>query len=134
MELLQHKHLMIRAEVENPPTDAAYMQTEWFPNLIRSIGMDVLMGPYTVYFDEVEGNRGFTGVAIIKTSHIAMHTWDECSPGLLQLDVYTCGCLDPYDVIESIKEFNPTKIEMKYLDREHGFTELPLPIQDENDE
>jgi S-adenosylmethionine/arginine decarboxylase-like enzyme len=67
-----------------------------------------------------------TAVAIIETSHIALHIWDEDNPALVQLDVYTCGYLDPYDVVEALRDFHPVKIEMKYLDRENKLIELPL--------
>ena len=93
--------------------------------LIEKIGMKVMMGPFAKYLN-VEGNRGLTAVAIIETSHIALHVWDEDDPALVQLDVYTCGNLDPYDVVNAIQEFEPTKIEMKYLDRENGLSELPI--------
>jgi S-adenosylmethionine/arginine decarboxylase-like enzyme len=99
------------------------------PNLIKTIGMKTLMGPFAVYCD-VEGNRGLTAVSIIETSHIALHIWDEESPAMLQLDVYTCGFLDPYDVVESIKQMDPVCIEMKYLDRENNLVELPIPDKD----
>jgi len=121
---LVHKHLIIRAEVTTPPTDEQ-LTVEWMKKLISTIGMKVLMGPYAKYLDVV-GNRGLTSVAIIETSHIAMHVWDEVSPALIQLDVYTCGPLDPQLVVNALQEFNPTKVEMKYLDREHDLTELPL--------
>lgn len=120
-----HKHLIIRAEISNPPTDAEDIADRWMKKLIRDIDMKILMGPYAVYC-EVPGNRGLTAAAIIETSHIVLHTWDE-GQGMLQLDVYTCGFLDPYDVINSLNEFEPTKIEMKYLDRENGLIELPVP-------
>jgi S-adenosylmethionine/arginine decarboxylase-like enzyme len=55
-----------------------------------------------------------------------MHVWDEDNPALVQLDVYTCGPLDPYDVVKALRDFHPVKIEMKYLDRENQLTELPL--------
>jgi S-adenosylmethionine/arginine decarboxylase-like enzyme len=93
--------------------------------LVDKIGMKVMMGPYAKYLD-VEGNRGLTAVAIIETSHIALHVWDEDKPALVQLDVYTCGYLDPYDVVEALRDFHPVKIEMKYLDRENKLIELPL--------
>lgn len=121
---LVHKHLIIRTEVTNPPTDEQ-RTVEWMKHLISTIGMKVLMGPYAKYLDVV-GNRGLTAVAIIETSHIALHVWDEDSPALMQLDVYTCGQLDPQLVVNAIQEFGPTKVEMKYLDREHNLTELPL--------
>lgn len=121
---LVHKHLIIRAEVTTPPTDEQ-RTVELMKHLISTIGMKVLMGPYAKYLDVV-GNRGLTAVAIIETSHVALHVWDEGSPALVQLDVYTCGQLDPQLVVNAIQEFGPTKVEMKYLDREHNLTELPL--------
>ena len=121
-----HKHLIIRAEVNNPLMSAEKVSQEWMPALIDKIGMKILMGPYAVY-SNVVGNRGLTAVTIIETSHIAMHIWDEVSPALMQLDVYTCGSLDPYDIVDSIAEFDPVSIEMKYLDREHNLVEIPLP-------
>jgi S-adenosylmethionine/arginine decarboxylase-like enzyme len=121
---LVHKHLIIRAEVTNPPTDEAFV-IDWIKTLVDTINMKVLMGPYAKYLDVV-GNRGITAVAIIETSHIALHVWDEDSPALVQLDVYTCGCLEPQLVVDALQVFSPTKVEMKYLDREHNLTELPL--------
>jgi S-adenosylmethionine/arginine decarboxylase-like enzyme len=88
--LLVHKHLIVRAEAVKPPMDETYL-TEWLKDFISSINMKVLMGPYVTYHD-VPGNRGITGAAIIETSHIVMHVWDECpSPALMQFDVYSCG-------------------------------------------
>ena len=119
-----HKHLIIRAEVGKPITDEN-IAIEWMNKLVDKIGMKVMMGPFAKYLN-VEGNRGLTAVAIIETSHITLHVWDEDKPALLQLDVYTCGPLDPYDVVEALREFHPVKIEMKYLDRENKLIELPL--------
>lgn len=121
---LFHKHLIIRAEVNKPPMQEDVANI-WMTALIDKIGMKLMMGPFTKYLD-VAGNRGLTSVAIIETSHIAMHVWDECSPALMQLDVYTCGPLDPYHVVDALREWDPVKVEMKYLDREHGLAELPL--------
>jgi S-adenosylmethionine/arginine decarboxylase-like enzyme len=119
---LEHKHLIVRAEVSNPPTSET-LACEWVEQLVDDIGMKIMLGPYAKYLD-VQGNRGLTVVTIIETSHIAMHVWDECAPGLLQLDVYTCGSLDPATILASLKQFDPVKIEFKYLDREHGLKEL----------
>ena len=90
-------------------------------NLVEKIGMKILMGPYAVYSD-MPGNQGLTAVTIIETSHIAMHVWDEADPGLMQLDVYTCSTLDIDNVFEAIKEFDPVKVEYKYIDREYDLT------------
>jgi S-adenosylmethionine/arginine decarboxylase-like enzyme len=53
--------------------------------------MKILIGPIAKYLD-VPGNRGLTVAAIIETSHIVMHCWDECSPGLMQLDGVHLWC------------------------------------------
>ena len=121
--LLVHKHLIVRAEAVKPPMDEKYL-TDWLKDFITSINMKVLMGPYVIYHD-VPGNRGITGAAIIETSHIVMHVWDEPSPALMQFDVYSCGEFDPETICEKIKkDFNTTKIEYKFLDREHDLKEL----------
>ena len=72
------------------------------------------------------GNRGLTVAAIIETSHIVMHTWDECTPAMVQLDVYTCGPFDPNTVFDWLEQYNPVKIEHKYIDREYNLRELPI--------
>jgi S-adenosylmethionine/arginine decarboxylase-like enzyme len=85
--------------------------------------MKLLHGPIVRYVS-VPGNMGATGIAIIETSHVAIHVWDEQYPALVQLDVYTCGSLDPQDVFKWLEKFKPTKVEYKFLDREHELKEL----------
>lgn len=121
-KVLEHKHLIVRAELNEPPYDAVDIK-RWMRYLVEKIGMNILMGPYAVYSD-MEGNAGLTAVTIIETSHIALHVWDEVNPALMQLDVYTCSTLDINDVFEAIKEWDPIKIEYKYIDREHDLTLL----------
>lgn len=75
------------------------------------------MGPYIIY-SNMKGNRGFTGVTIIETSHIALHVWDECIPAKMKLDVYTCSSLDIKTIFEKIKVFNPIDINYLYIDRD----------------
>jgi len=107
--LLVHKHLIIRAEASRPPTDEEQLQ-EWMRDFIESINMKVFMGPYVKYCN-MPGNRGITAVAIIETSHIAMHVWDEVKPALIQFDVYSCGEFDHEQICNKIKEdFRTSKI------------------------
>lgn len=123
-QIIKHKHCIIRAEIGSPPMqkDVEYVK-QWFKELIEEIGMNILTGPFVEYLDK-EGNRGMTGVCIIETSHIAMHIWDETNPGLMQLDVYTCGDLDVNKIFFKLKPFSPLKIEFKYLDRESNLKEV----------
>jgi S-adenosylmethionine/arginine decarboxylase-like enzyme len=121
--LLVHKHLIVRAEAVSPPMDEEFLR-RWLEKFIEEIGMKVMMGPYVKY-SNIVGNRGITGAAIIETSHIVMHVWDEPDPALLQFDVYSCGEFDPETICEKIKkDFNTTKIEYKFLDRENNLSEL----------
>jgi S-adenosylmethionine/arginine decarboxylase-like enzyme len=121
-QILEHKHLIVRAELNNPPQCAEAIQ-DWMKTLVDKIGMKILMGPYAVYSDMV-GNRGLTAVTIIETSHIAMHVWDEVSPALMQLDVYTCSALNTADVFAALEDFDPRHVEFTYIDREHNLTLL----------
>jgi len=124
-KLLVHKHLIVRAEAVSPPMDEEFLW-RWLEKFISDIGMKVMMGPYVKYSNMV-GNRGITGAAIIETSHIVMHVWDEPNPALLQFDVYSCGEFNPDEICERIKrDFTTTKIEYKFLDREHDLQEIHI--------
>jgi len=124
-ELLIHKHLIIRAEVNNPPRDVEYLTT-WLKDFISFINMKIMLGPYVAYCDK-PGNRGITGVAVIETSHIAIHVWDEPVPALVQFDVYSCAEFDPYQIAEKIKnDWSVERIDYKFLNRETGLKPIRL--------
>tara|TARA_R100001082_G_scaffold102526_1_gene72680 strand:+ start:812 stop:1189 length:378 start_codon:yes stop_codon:yes gene_type:complete len=121
--LLVHKHLIVRAEAIRPPVDEEQLKT-WMLDFIESINMKVMMGPYVKYCS-MEGNRGITGIAVIETSHIVMHVWDEPNPALMQFDVYSCGNFNHTNICKKIMDdFNIHKIEYKYLNRETGLQDL----------
>ena len=119
---LKHKHLLIRAEVQNPPKNEEET-ISWMRKLIKTIDMNILAGPYSSQVSK-KGNKGLSGVAIIDTSHISIHTWDEQNPALIQLDVYSCKEFKKADVIDCLEEFKPITVEYKYFDRETNFKEL----------
>jgi S-adenosylmethionine/arginine decarboxylase-like enzyme len=122
-KLLVHKHLIVRAEVYRPPMDEEVLKS-WLEEFISEIGMKVMMGPYVKYSNMI-GNRGITGAAIIETSHIVMHVWDEVHPALMQFDVYSCGEFEPETICKKIeKDFTVHKIEYKFLDREHDLQDV----------
>ena len=123
-QAIQHKHIIIRAECNNPPMwpDDAIA---WWNKLVVDIGMkklDVEHNPICGYVD-TPGNSGLTIAGIIETSHIAMHVWDELDPALIQLDVYTCSSLDTSVVMKALEEFEPVGIETKFLDREYALND-----------
>ena len=121
----QHKHLIVRADIGWCPQEEDLNKiSDWIRSLIKKIDMKLLAGPYTTYVGE-KGNKGMTSVAIIETSHIALHIWDEVSPGLMQLDVYSCADFNPPDVFDKINAlFQTIKMEYKFLDREKELVEV----------
>ena len=118
---LDHKHLLLRAEVNNCPSEPQLsLVLAWMKKLIKTIDMNLLQGPNIAYIDQ-PGNRGITCMALIETSHIVLHIWDEQDPGIFQLDVYSCKSFDVNIVVDCLKnDFDVAKIEYKYLDRNHG--------------
>lgn len=116
-----HKHSIFTARVNNPPQNKKECE-RWFNRLIKKIDMKVMVKPKAYYCNEV-GNRGLTCTAIIETSHIALHAWDECSPGLVELDVFSCKDYNVNDVLVMLKEFQVTSLNFKCFDRTHGLRE-----------
>ena len=123
----KHKHLIVRADIGWCPKEEDLNRiSDWIRSLIKKIDMKLLAGPYTTYVNE-KGNKGMTSVAIIETSHIALHIWDETNPGLMQLDVYSCADFLPNSVFNEINlMFKTVKMEYKFLDREKELVEVDL--------
>ena len=111
----EHKHLIIRAEVNRPITSEKELK-QWLRKLVKKIDMKIIKGPYTAYVSK-EGNRGVTGVVMIETSHIAIHIWDETNPALVQCDVYSCANFSSNEVLAEFVDMEPAKIEYMLLDR-----------------
>ena len=121
-KILEHELIIIRAEVSEPITNRN-KAIKFLNRIIKAIDMKAMYGPTATYC-KMPGNRGVTAFAIIETSHIALHIWDEVNPALVQLDVYSCSDFEPKKVLDILQELKPTKVEHKYLDREKGFKEL----------
>ena len=77
-----------------------------------------MLGQPNAHYVYDKGNRGLTCLAVLSTSHIALHTWDEVSPALLQLDVYSCSDLDKKIVFKHIEQFEPKEINYVTIDRD----------------
>jgi S-adenosylmethionine/arginine decarboxylase-like enzyme len=117
---LVHKHLLIRALVDQAP-DKEFDLDSALKDLVSRINMKILAGPFTAFCPN-EGNVGFSGTVIIETSHIAIHCWNEPKPNVIQLDVYTCSDMAIKDVTDWLDEnFGVLMVDMKFLDRENGF-------------
>lgn len=122
MEKLEHKHILIKANVLKPPMSEIELNT-WFKELVDNINMKVCIEPRSSYVADV-GNRGITGVCGIQTSHIALHAWDEMSPSVIQMDVYSCRDFEPETVLKKLNDFVMVDYEMMLIDREDGFKVL----------
>lgn len=115
-----HKHLIVRAEIANPPGPDDVQKVEaWMSALIKTVGMKELFAPKAVWCPVV-GNMGLTCFSIIETSHCGIHVWNEVSPAVAQLDLYSCSDFDTQDVFDAMRAFGPTAMDFKYLDRESG--------------
>lgn len=136
---VEHKQVIIRAEVDwffGTPRKykwwellaakwfGAVFQDEgarfhqWLVELIESQDMNIMAGPYVAYCDR-PGLEGWSGTAIIETSHVAIHVWDKVSPVLVQLDFYTCGQLDVDLLLSQLAPFGLHKHDQLVLDREY---------------
>jgi len=115
---LVHKHLLVRAEVNSPPLfkDRETLNNE-IKSLIKNIDMKILSGPHTAWSD-VEGNEGWSSVAIIDTSSITFHSWID---GVIQLDVYSCKEFKIKTIFSWLAQFDLEKVDYKYINRDKGF-------------
>ena len=121
----KHKHLIVRADIGWCSQEEDLNKiSDWTRALIKKIDMKLLAGFYTTDVN-VKGNKSMTSIAIIETSHIALHIWDESNPGLMQLDMYSCTDFTANKVFEQIhKIFKTIKMEYKFLDREKELMEV----------
>lgn len=119
---LKHRHLLIRAEVNSPPQRDFDLGSE-LRSLVKHIDMKILAGPTTAWCP-VPGNMGWSGTVIIETSSITFHSWMESHYPVIQLDVYSCKDFSVDTVLLWLRQFDPERIDYKFLDREHDFKEI----------
>jgi S-adenosylmethionine/arginine decarboxylase-like enzyme len=126
---IKHLQQIIIGQVTNPPTDVDVVK-QFMRDLVEAIGMKRLIEPQAVYVEAV-GNKGMTSCVLIETSHIAWHVWDEQTPGLLQFDLYTCGNLNPDQVLSIVKDFfGLTTYSIKVFDRADQLNEIASAVNE----
>jgi S-adenosylmethionine/arginine decarboxylase-like enzyme len=119
-----HNHVLINGYTLLPPTDEK-QTIAWMQQLVDSIGMKTIQGPFASYVTK-EGNRGLTAAVMIETSHIAMHVWDETDPAFMQFDLYTCSTLPVEGVIKNLEDhFGLFNASVLVLERSEGFKIVP---------
>ena len=121
--ILKHEHLLVRAELYDAVRDQGAVEA-WITDLIQAISMEILSGPFSIY-STMPGNTGITAGAILSTSHMMLHTFEDYDYTMLQLDLYSCSFIDIDLVVGKINSFfKPYKVEFMFLDREHGLEEV----------
>lgn len=109
-------HLIIDAfKCNKEKLDNFVFIKEFLINLIKQIDMEILSGPY---LSKAKGGEppGITGVVVITTSHISIHTFTDTKH--FWLDVFSCKEFDKDNVIKIIKkEFEMEKIRTRFLIR-----------------
>jgi S-adenosylmethionine/arginine decarboxylase-like enzyme len=126
---IKHLQQIIIGQVTKPPTDVDVVK-QFMRDLVEAIGMKRLIEPEAVYVQAL-GNKGMTSCVLIETSHIAWHVWDEQTPGLLQFDLYTCGDLNPDQVLSIVKDFfGLTTYSMKVFDRANQLNEIASVVNE----
>lgn len=119
-----HNHVLINGYSLLPPTSEK-QTIAWMQELVNSIGMKTIQGPFASYVTK-EGNRGLTAIVMIETSHIAMHVWDETDPAFMQFDLYTCSTLPVEKVIKNLEDhFGLFNHSVLVLERSDGFKIIP---------
>ncbi len=133
--LIKHYHLLIRCELIHCPSEHDEDKLKALINkLITDINMKPLAPANAYYCKKPAINEGMTALAPIETSHISFHFWkrparsilnNKESKCLLQMDVYTCGTLtinDQRKVLQTLKQFKPTHLNLTLINREHGMS------------
>ena len=119
MHQLFHQHVLIKAHVTTPPRSEDSLN-QWLRDLVLAVGMQVCLEPHSIYVSQ-PGNEGLTGNIGLETSHAAIHIWDEQSPALVQMDLYSCREFSNETVLELLNKFGGIDYELMTIDRNEGF-------------
>jgi len=131
---IQHHHLLIRCETELKISKNDRSRLETIIDTITNKIKMKKLGGLAFYVDGSKEKSGVTAVNVIETSHIACHIWSfpeknilhhPKSNNLIQLDIYTCGKLHNYDIINSLElltELKPTHVDITLLNRKYSLS------------
>lgn len=83
-----------------------------FKDAIKACGVTLLK----IDLHKFSSSGGVSGVAVIKESHISIHSWPEYE--YAAMDIFVCGDVNPYKAVPVIKEgFGAEKIQITELKR-----------------
>lgn len=127
MKPTAHLHLLIRAELYNPPgPEDCEKINKIMRGMVDHVRMRVMLDPVSAFCTD-PGNEGITSTVILTTSHCAMHIWNlpAPDPSVMQFDLYSCAQFDVKEVLSYLSDhFQISKASFKFLDRETGFVEI----------
>ena len=122
-----HLHLIVTADIKNPPTsDQVDFVSQFMTEMVEHVRMKIMISPQTDWCAD-EGNEGITSIVVLTTSHSVIHIWNNPEPELskLEFDLYSCAPFTPQEVIEKIKSaFQVENISYKFLDRTDGLIDI----------
>ena len=112
-----HIHMIVTAKVRYIPSVENDLKL-WINKVVTDVGMKVLSGPHMCYSD-VKDNEGWTGVAVLDFSHIALHTWPK--DNLIEFDLFSCKDFDVNIVIDNLRYFGLDDYTVKIINRDKKF-------------
>lgn len=122
-----HLHLLISAQIKNPPGKNDCKKVEDFMRgMVKHVRMKILRDASALWCDE-EGNEGITADVLLTTSHSMLHIWNESIDGTcrMEFDLYSCAPFSVEEVFEYVTaHFDVSHASYKFLNRETGFTVL----------
>jgi S-adenosylmethionine decarboxylase proenzyme len=105
---VEGKHMIIDAfECDSSLLNNVTYLEQLLTKAAQNAGMEILYS----YFYQFSP-QGITGMLVLSTSHISIHTWPE--EEYASLDFYTCGEQDPIDQAESLLKGISSKRAMIY--------------------
>lgn len=99
------------------------MAVAWMQKLIEDQSMEIMTGPHAFYTYD-EDYAGWTILTGIKTSHCAIHVWDEQYPVRVDLDFFTCGDLNHDKLVDAFRQFGILRWQERTFNRADNFDEI----------
>ena len=100
-ELWRAKHLTDASKIRNILVEA-----------IEACGATLLSIDVHVF----SPNGGISGVAVLKESHISIHTWPEFD--YAAVDIFVCGTVDPHHAVTVLESrFQPERMDVQVVKR-----------------
>jgi len=129
--MLDHKHLISKGTLTTQLNKEDVISL--INNLVKALNMryvkSLLNNPVVGY--EPDEYPGVSGVGIITTSHIVVHTWDKTME--YQLDVYSCKTFEK-DVVDLVASmYGMKETSTKIFDRNYEIEQL-WPKQEEKNQ